>query len=135
MIAQHYPNASIVSLEVSKTKVQHHSLVLDYLQIKNNYICNVPLLRSLSTSSSSYNPYTLKMPVASTASTSAIASSASASSPLSAHTETVHRTVFANTYSTAIKNIFESPEFFRFQLLGEGLLELFIGTIPITLLL
>lgn len=38
-MAQHYPNATVISLEGDRAKVRHHVSLLDALQLENNAVC------------------------------------------------------------------------------------------------
>lgn len=72
LLAQHFPNATVVSLEGDRAKVRHHVSLLDALGLENNAVC----------------------------------AKADVDSAISGY-------------------IYESPEFFRYQLLSKGLLERF----------
>jgi hypothetical protein len=107
LFALKYPNATIISLESNLLNTQRHVEMINKLEIENNAVC----WTGASQSSKSSSPFSTMN-----------SNSKSNANSLDQGTQ---------NHATIVKHIYESPELFRFQVIGETMFDSYMNSLDL----
>ena len=126
LIASSFPNATVVSVEEDEVNAHVHLSMLQSMGVENNVVC-VPQTGSGGSGSSRSASSGKTPPSGGTyaygRSSRSYGSSTSATASMSYLTD-----ASARDHAAIVRNIYDSPELFKFQLLGKTLLNFFLET-------